>query len=300
MAFLPYEIISENIDAYIKPLDQALYHHERWFNDLIRTLVCRLEPDQHDLAEDAHKKCRFNQWYNSINSDVLLNHEGFIAIGKAHQHMHRLAKKILLLNGSTDVPPFEFDNFSASLKRFQLEIHSLKRELDNLIHNTDPLTKTINKVNLLPSLRKQHALTLREQQECTLVMVDIDHFKAFNDNYGHQLGDQVLAEFAKKIIQNLRPYDKVFRYGGEEFIICLINTPIPKAQQVIERMRLSLSENPILITNGHELSITASFGIAQLDTTVSIETSIERADKAMYAAKKNGRDCIKIWDEKLS
>lgn len=108
-------------------------------------------------------------------------------------------------------------------------------------------------------------------------------------------GDRTLAAATRYVMANLRPYDKLFRCGGEE----LQNTDATAGYEVVERLRLGLAATPIHYEGKATLKITMSFGLAMLDPAVSVEQSIDRADKAMYAAKAAGRNCTLIWDPSM-
>jgi diguanylate cyclase (GGDEF)-like protein len=130
-------------------------------------------------------------------------------------------------------------------------------------------------------------------------MMDVDHFKAVNDTYGHGAGDQALAASTRYVMAHLRPYDKLFRYGGEEFLLSMPNTDATTGYEVVERVRQGLAALPIPYDGKASLQITMSFGLVLLDPDVSVEQSIDRADKAMYAAKAAGRNCTRIWDPSM-
>ncbi len=289
------EMDREVLQKIITRLDQALYNHQVWFNTLIRTLICKLPPDQHDMAAEPYKECRFGQWYYSENIKDLNEHPGYKALGEEHIRMHQLAKDLLnTINTGTVISPPDYDNFSNALDRLRLEISTLRRELENLLYNRDPLTGTINRVSMLTLLREQQEIAKRENKPCFVVMMDLDHFKKINDQYGHAAGDTVLAATARHVLQNLRPHDKVFRYGGEEFLICLNNVEANVAFELVESLRKSLVETNVLITPA-EVHITASFGLTPLDFYLPVEQSIERSDKALLTAKSAGGNCTKIW-----
>ena len=130
-------------------------------------------------------------------------------------------------------------------------------------------------------------------------MMDLDLFKSVNDKYGHLAGDKVLIGFAHYIMAHLRPYDKLFRYGGEEFLICLADTDLETGRVIMDRLRDELASLP---QNGNEkgpFNVTVSFGLSALDPNLSVEQSIDRADKALYAAKTKGRNCIVSWDASM-
>ncbi len=292
---LPYD----EIRGLIGPLDQALYNHQQWSNSLVRTLICRLPADQHDLSAKSYKECRFGQWYYNHAPQNLHTHQGFIAIGKEHQHMHQLATELLIANTKTTISPYDYDNFASVLERMRLEIFTMKRELEDLLYNCDPLTRAINRVNMLPILREQQDSVKRDSQACCIAMMDLDHFKKINDEYGHAAGDKVLTGSVQYIIENLRPYEKVFRYGGEEFIICMQRTELTTGHEIVERLRKGLAKIKIDIGNGKHIQTTASFGVTLLDPNIPVEQSIDRADKAMYFAKTAGRNKTITWEQSM-
>jgi diguanylate cyclase (GGDEF)-like protein len=131
-------------------------------------------------------------------------------------------------------------------------------------------------------------------------MMDLDHFKAINDTYGHLAGDEVLATATSYVMENLRPYDKVFRYGGEEFLISMPNADLQTGHAAIERIRSGLAATVLASGNGKPVFATASFGITLLESDASVEDTLERADQAMYAAKAGGRNRVCAWDPAMA
>lgn len=285
------------LQAMLGQLDQALYNHEQWTKSLLRGLVARLPADAADLCPDAHRRCRFGQWADSSEADPLRQHPTFVALGQAHEQMHRLAAG-MLQRGDDGLPvsATEFDQFGNTLDRVRLEIQSLRRELSETLQNRDVLTGARNRVSLLSDLREQQALVRRQVQSCALVMFDLDHFKQVNDNYGHLAGDAVLAATVQCVQAGLRPYDRVYRYGGEEFLILLPGSNLPAATALAERLRAAIAEQvESAATATRPPYVTASFGVCLLDASATVEECIDRADRAMYAAKAGGRNRVEFW-----
>ena len=137
----------------------------------------------------------------------------------------------------------------------------------------------------------------------SLVMLDVDNFKSFNDTYGHQVGDKVLQEVGRLIKNNIRKTDIACRYGGEEFAIIFPNTPLVIARNVAERIRKKIEEHK-LIVQGREIQITVSIGVAQYSLDIESELTpkelIERADKALYFAKQLGKNRVVTYEEAIS
>ena len=157
---------------------------------------------------------------------------------------------------------------------------------------TDGLTNLYNSRHFYSSLQLEIERAHRYQRALALLMVDIDDFKRFNDTYGHQAGDRVLAKTGAVIRSALREADTGYRYGGEEFAVILPETDGPGAVQLAERIRKELSAMPISLkatTNDH---ITASMGISELQEKDKLSQFVKRADENLYAAKKEGKNRV--------
>lgn len=137
----------------------------------------------------------------------------------------------------------------------------------------------------------------RSQTPVSLIMFDLDHFKDVNDRHGHLCGDAVLAAVGKRMKEVLRGSDIKCRYGGEEFLVLLPETPLHGARRVAETLRKEIADRPVPWA-GEGLTITASFGLAQtLPGEVNVQAVIARADQALYRAKDDGRNCVRIAAE---
>jgi len=159
---------------------------------------------------------------------------------------------------------------------------------------TDPLTGLRNRRSLFELGRIEFSRAKRMERPFCCMMLDLDHFKQINDNYGHPMGDKVLQEFAKRCKNSVREVDMIGRYGGEEFVILLPETDSETAMQVAERLRASVEGTPMKVS-GQEVNVTVSIGVSRKDeNTLELETLIARADQAMYIAKHKGRNRVAI------
>jgi len=158
---------------------------------------------------------------------------------------------------------------------------------------TDPLTQTHNRTSFDDSIKREMSLAIRNTQSLSLIFLDIDHFKAINDTYGHECGDTTLVLSAKWIKESLRDSDIVFRYGGEEFVMLLNGTDANGAELLAERIRASI-ENHTIAYGMEILKITASLGVSTLRDNDTLKSFVQRADKAMYIAKNKGRNQVVV------
>lgn len=291
----------DEMRAALAELEHALYNHEQWCEGLYTTLICGLAPDSRDLEADAYRKCRFGQWYYGALGGKLHSFPGFVEIAAEHERLHQFAGMLLVAsaNGKAISLP-DYEHFVAALKRLRLEIVTIKHDLEYTLFSLDPLTGSPSRVGMLTKLREQHELVKRNVVSCCLAMMDLDNFKVVNDTYGHAVGDHVLITIARHVMANLRPYDKFFRYGGEEFLISLSDTNIESAKDIVERLRVELAAIIHDANSRGQFHVTVSFGIAVLDPEISLEESIDRADKALYRAKQSGRNRTVVWDPSMT
>lgn len=287
---------TDHLPTALRELTQALYNHEQWLKDLTRVMVCRLPYDRRDVADDAHRQCRFGQWYYGSGHLKLNAHPGFTAIAREHKRMHQAAARLLMTSADDAVSARDFDDFANIVERVRLQLQELRREIEVALYNRDALTGADGRIGMATTLREQLALVARAAQQCCIVLLDVDHFKEVNDTHGHLVGDQALAGVVRHIRAHLRPYDRIFRYGGDEFLIVLPNADVPAAAAIVERIGAGLSATPLAHSAGTAVSVTASFGLAVLAPNVTIEESLDRADMALYAAKSAGRNGLRWWE----
>ncbi|MCX7921268.1 MAG: diguanylate cyclase [Clostridia bacterium] len=159
---------------------------------------------------------------------------------------------------------------------------------------TDGLTGVYNRVYFHDRLQKEYKSAKEGNYELSLAIFDIDHFKKFNDTYGHLFGDKVLKSIAELVKSSLRNSDIFARFGGEEFIILFPRTSLQDAYEKVEALRQKIAQSEVkdnLVT----ANVTVSFGIACFPLSSSLETELIRdADDALYDAKKNGRNCVRV------
>ncbi|MDP6546632.1 MAG: diguanylate cyclase [Phycisphaerae bacterium] len=185
---------------------------------------------------------------------------------------------------------FAANRIVALHEKFIQAQHQLKQQATH-----DFLTGLWNRSGILDILHKELNRAQRDKTSVTVMLGDLDNFKAVNDNHGHKAGDIVLKEVARRMTSALRPYDGYGRYGGEEFLVVVPRCDITFAEEVAERIRRAVCNGPV-VHDGHEIPITmsigatAAVGASPLDSDMIIRT----ADAALYVAKESGRNRVEV------
>lgn len=174
------------------------------------------------------------------------------------------------------------------------KIHSVLKEQAN----HDPLTRVLNRRALEEILNIEHSRSIRNQSPLSVIMLDIDYFKRLNDRYGHNIGDQVLVFVADILIKNTRGYDSIARFGGEEFIILLPDTPIDQARLIAEKLKDKVANYEYRIKDNRKLTLTASFGVTSCHLSKEPWLKVlDRCDRALYLAKESGRNKVIAFND---
>jgi diguanylate cyclase (GGDEF)-like protein len=183
-----------------------------------------------------------------------------------------------------------------SLSNAQVELEGLNSKLKDLSIR-DPLTGLLNRRGFIENLELELVRLQRHPESIALLILDLDHFKNVNDRWGHPAGDKVLIEFANALNSFSRNTDRTGRLGGEEFAILLVKNTREEAIIFTERLRKKISELQITLSeDGESISITASIGFSVINQAMSADRLIEQADKALYLAKNQGRNCVREFD----
>ena len=170
------------------------------------------------------------------------------------------------------------------------DLRKLRDKL-GVLSNTDPLTGVHNRRYFMEAATGQMERANRHDSESFIIILDLDHFKAVNDKYGHQSGDMVLQEVALRVTAVMRPYDLFARYGGEEFILFVMDMDRESAVRLAERIRLGIAATLIKMVDA-STEVTVSLGVAQATPVSKLEKAIANADKALYRAKNEGRNRV--------
>ncbi len=178
--------------------------------------------------------------------------------------------------------------FELQLGKAKMEAEAARAEAEELAR-VDVLTKVYNRRAFFEHMERLYGYVQRKPRPLCLAMLDIDYFKRLNDTYGHAFGDTALIAVCKCIRESIREFDQLFRIGGEEFAITLMDCDETAAFDLVERLRRCI-EAMTLYANDVEVKLTCSFGIAEHRPGLSVDALLAEADTAMYLAKQGGRN----------
>jgi diguanylate cyclase (GGDEF)-like protein len=256
------------------------------FNSSIGFVEKDLEMDKKLLgdAEDMHQILKTEDSIDYLRSKMLDSFSNFV---------DTFGTKTESKKGHLDDIAKDYNNVNTELEDYKKQVTKLQSDLQKYKTEsvTDHLTGLYNRKYLDLKLEEEIERFKRHGAPFSIVMVDIDHFKNINDTHGHLVGDQVLKHLAGLIRGNIRKTDFGFRYGGEEFLIMLVNADSRNATHVSEQIRKKLETTNFSLKN-KEFNVTASFGIAQFKKEEDAESAIKRADDNLYKAKQTGRNKI--------
>ena len=288
---------NRNILAAIRQLDTADDAQLRWLLEFLRTLLCGDTQRMHGPPELIAPN-DFESWFSATSDQtqqspppdpllrqVVLQHRAMANWAGALQSRAR---------DRAAITPADFDRFAEAVVHYHGSLRALERALIHDACMADPLTGVWNRSSLTDRLAAERDRAQRHGGPCSLSMMDLDHFKDINDRHGHAAGDRVLRSVVDVAKRHLRRYDSIFRYGGEEFLFCLPNMSVPEARNTMDRIREDIAALRLALPDGSAsaITITASFGVAEMDTHHPIEASIERADRALLRAKGGGRNQV--------
>jgi len=228
-----------------------------------------------------------------------------IKIGKKHSHTlsYHITLKGEELGELVISRKWEFSKADNHI--LEITLYSLLYPLRNALTysravraaQTDPLTGVKNRTCFEDSINREIDIAHRSGRDLSLLVVDIDHFKAINDSYGHAMGDCVIQRVAQKMAQCMRKSDMLFRYGGEEFVLILSNTPPQGAHLLADRIRKQIENATYTCQTGEcdeeAFNVTVSLGVTSLAEEDDLNTFFQRADEALYDAKQSGRNQVR-------
>ncbi len=211
-------------------------------------------------------------------------------------YVHPVESFSYLLPYNFGIPALLMGFFGVTLMTMQRilamsRVHQMRAEY---LATRDDLTLLLNRRAFRTVAARDLARAQRAQHSLCMAMIDLDHFKRINDNYGHSFGDEALRHFAECWQSQLRETDVLARYGGEEFVLLLPDTAANEAQVLLERARLALADTALEV-NAQLVKVTVSAGVTLAMPGDTIDSLLSRADEALYQAKDAGRNRVQVW-----
>jgi len=305
-----YEIWYAYATGYQPSINQQI-------NETLKAQGTLTDADLEQIYETFLAPTRLSERIDNVGSKVMGEIEQVMAMidaaaGSANTYTESLAGMSEKLSQSKDreglraiVESLVHTAKEMEVSNQQLEerLNASKQEINELQENletvrteslTDPLTQLANRKFFDNSLAAAIEEARAKNEPLSLMMTDIDHFKNFNDNYGHLTGDQVLRLVATSVKQNVKGQDTAARYGGEEFAIILPNTVLRSAIVVADHIRRAVMTKELMkrSTGEHLGRVTVSIGVATLKKNDTVQSFIERTDSCLYAAKRHGRNRV--------
>ncbi len=306
-----YEYVAGNNEALVKAVD-ALIQEQGLFSDELNAelydtyIASDQEREIEHLRAELQKMIHESEEHISGATDEASRYQSRLENHAAHLNRglnsEKLLKVIDALSSETREMVENNSNLQAKLNNMTLELANLRLQLEMVQSELmiDGLTGLINRKSFDRMLLEAARECQKSRANLCLMMIDVDHFKRINDNYGHVVGDEVLRFIALKMREIIKGRDIVSRYGGEEFAIILPDTPFTGALHLAEELRKTIAASKLKRKSSQQTldSITISIGVAWYRAGEPLEELVHRADRALYHAKHSGRNKV-IDGEKL-
>lgn len=259
-----------------------------WENHLLYALAC--PSGIHDLQ--PLKSSEFGLWFT---------HKGIPTFGNSSETRHTqelMAEVDQMLRQAAGSPTVDMPRLLLGIRQHVEQIRHLQgmlfERMSKLDSGSDSLTSLLNRRFLPTVLRREIELSASTGSSFAVLLIDLDHFKSINDQHGHDTGDRALQLVASLLSQHTRGSDYLFRYGGEEFVAVVVGVTELQAMVIAENLRELIANNPLALRDNNELPLTASIGVALFDGHPDYAHLMNRADEAMYAAKRGGRNQVQV------
>ncbi len=289
---MDHDFVGQDAQDFVQRLDDAAHAHIEWSQRILRCAVLHTSPGDDVLAEDAHARCTFGVWFKSCRDRFdAIDELTAQRLDQQHRLMHDAARNICknVVEGATgDAAKLaEFEQAQASVLA---DLALLKTQFLAQSGRLDALTGLPLRYGLEEEFNRCCSRAERRNELTVVMMLDVDHFKCVNDQYGHAIGDVALQHVAHLLLSRCRMGESLFRYGGEEFLALLQASSRDAAQQGAERLLQVLRDNPLALSDSQTLDLRVSAGLAIASTGECLADIVRRADKGLYAAKAAGRD----------
>lgn len=289
-----YKYTYDEVKMISKETRELMKVHLIVYDKAIGKILCNEKIETSFINENKmQKNCNLDKYldkYFKENKDDS-NIKELITL---HDNFHELISSILIKNQKKiKISTKEFQDLSSTHIEFLNLLNKISHSLEFVKYQFDKLTSAWSREIFIDLLNKEYLKATRRKETFSLVFFDIDYFKKVNDTYSHEAGDLILKELILLIKEELRSYDTIARWGGEEFLILLSQNNLNEALKIIQRIKDRIQNN-IFTYENNNIQITCSFGICEFNNKINVTSMINNADKLMYKAKKNGRNKIEI------
>ncbi|TSJ59832.1 diguanylate cyclase [Atlantibacter subterranea] len=288
-------MISE-IDIELITLNQAIRDHFAWANKLIEFSLFDDRMDNSFTDPKSHEICAFGHWLRLQLTSSEENTAALLAIEATHEIMHDAMREVIHCIGNPRALREKLNNYFHAQIHFLEATDRYKTELISLRNCYDTLTGLPLRQLLYKDFSRIANLRHLKGSTFYLSLIDIDYFKAVNDTWGHNVGDIILKELGQLLASNVRMVDRCYRFGGEEFIVLQECQNYSDFTAVMLRI-MNIVRTHDFIIPGKAIKITVTCGTTTVREGDELQAIIDRADKAMYFGKQNGRNQCRLWSE---
>ncbi len=275
-------VTAQELETILATIDKALAMHEVWREQLQRILICKLPPHEEDMADDAHRNCAFGQWYYGPSNAHLRKLSGFQKIEEMHKIMHGSARDLCIrLKAHWPISQKEYDPYVSQLTRFRSELLGLRQKVFETLHKIDPLTGAYRSLFLLPELEKDQAEKKSTGKPYSLLLLRLD-LRTTNESLGMDKGNELLRGAIAGVRKILDIGDKIYRYAGAEFVICLPGRNHDQANEIRGHMVEVVGKALTNVAGGSSTSMEIHYGIVELEPDTYVEQLIHQAKRASY------------------
>ncbi len=279
------------LEPLLQEIDQRIQDHLEWNQRLLRCALLRESPGADLLATDSARRCRVGVWLDREHDQLAAFDEAVVArLGEVHRALHDVVRAMCegALGGGAAAPG-DLDRYQdAQIEMVGLLGH-LRRRLASEQEQLDPLTGLPLRRTLARDFAARHEDARRVGASLHLAMVDVDRFKRINDERGHLVGDAALEHVAGILRAGLRRGDELYRYGGEEFLVLTLSGDVDGGEHAARRLVAAVRAAPL-----GDLALTVTIGVTAVAREDSLEAAIARADAALLAGKRAGRDRVVV------
>ena len=244
-----------------------------------------------DEDEELLKQLDFRQWLSEDPPESIHQLGAYRNLIANLERLLELSRQALEAIPTAPSDTVLFADILFAMHEFDRLVDRLLSGVITKLIDVDGLTGLLNRTAMERDLEKELAQFRRSGRPFSIAMIDADLFKRVNDEFGHGFGDVVLETLSDRFVESLRPRDRVYRYGGEEFLVLLPETPLENSLPVLERLRRRASERTI---SDGVVSVrqSVSIGAAEVESEETVDEIVLRADQALYRAKQAGRDRV--------